>query len=385
MPSEEEKMLLSHLKTAALTGGIEDGTELYRTLKITGDGIPEDQIYSVRDLEDLILLHFTNESMYALQLVRVQQGYLGLDLHRFITACGASFSDDGGITIGYENDSRTVLSEEEYGGLMLALADRSGPIPLSIVDSDGNIMMQQVDSILAGHERQPGDPGYKAHDHEPYLGSQDIEFTVEVYREGEEYLGAVEKKVFTTAQLEELMQSNPEQVREGYYGTIGDSENYKYVGVGGWFDHFEGIDLYWLLTEQAGIRSLSGRAELYDRDGEMYTEISDLAYLTQAEAFSDEYYTLTAEGLEVHGMVPMIGLIKNGAPILADHTHEGLGYIAYNTFNQYLESNGIGTEIGVIKNHNGPFIACLGNRTGFYGGNQVETGNNCVLIKLFIS
>jgi len=84
-------------------------------------------------------------------------------------------------------------------------------------------------------------------------------------------------------------------------------------------------------------------------------------------------------------MVPMIGLIKNGAPILADHTHEGLGYIAYNTFNQYLESNGIGTEIGVIKNHNGPFIACLGNRTGFYGGNQVETGNNCVLIKLFIS
>ena len=80
----------------------------------------------------------------------------------------------------------------------------------------------------------------------------------------------------------------------------------------------------------------------------------------------------------------MIACTKNGYPILPEHDHESAAYVAYNHFNQQLYQRGINTEIGVVKNHNGPFVACLGNLKGYYGGAEIETGGDCVLMKVYI-
>ena len=58
---------------------------------------------------------------------------------------------------------------------------------------------------------------------------------------------------------------------------------------------------------------------------------------------------------------------------------------AYNHLNDQLQAKGIETEVGVVKNHSGPFIACLGNLDGYYGGNQIETGGDCIAMKIYLN
>lgn len=179
------------------------------------------------------------------------------------------------------------------------------------------------------------------------------------------------------------MKENPDQIVRNYYGTIGDQENYQYIGIGGWLDYFEGLNLAWLLTDQVGVEQLKGSAELVGRDGEVYGTVDDLAYLSEKNP-EEDYYILTPDGKRIGGAVPMIACTKNGYPMLPEHDHESSGYIAYNALNQTLEQKGISTETGVVKNHNGPFTACLGNYQGYYGGDKVETGGDCILLRLYL-
>jgi hypothetical protein len=389
----EEQAFLDLLRTARCGGeGVQEATALFQTLTITGDALAETEVYSVKDLEELIRLSFVNSTVYDLGLSAAAEGYYGLDFQVFLALSGVDTSDPDLTAVCGTSEGETTISLEnmEDSTYLLALSNQDGPLdaegPICLVRiQDGAVeTIPNLTRLTLAYDAVPENPEYGYHDREPYLESEDLAFTVEVYQEGAEYLGALKTVSFTTAQLEDLMRQYPEAVVSGYYGTIGDADNYQYVGVGGWLDYFEGLDLYWLLTEQAGIEPSAGRAQLYDRDGELYSEIDDLDYLWQAHAVPEEYYVLTAEGLEITGMIPMVATVKNGAPILADHVHDDAGYIAYNTLNETLEALGVSTEVGVIKNHNGPFIACLGNRSGYYGGNEVETGNNCVTLRLYL-
>ena len=56
-------------------------------------------------------------------------------------------------------------------------------------------------------------------------------------------MGAVKTAQFTTAEMEKMMDENPEAVVTNYYGTIGNEEIFQYMGVGGWLDCFKGLDL----------------------------------------------------------------------------------------------------------------------------------------------
>ena len=154
------------------------------------------------------------------------------------------------------------------------------------------------------------------------------------------------------------------------------------MGVGGWLDYFEGLDLKWLLQEAAGTDSLKGSAKLVGRDGQVYGTIEDLSYFENTDP--KDYYILTSEGEKIPGAVPMIACVKNGYPMLPEHDHESVGYVAYNHMNQQLEKLGIETEVGVVKNHNGPFTACLGNYSGLYGSEKTETGGDCIQINLYL-
>ncbi|MCU6761531.1 Uncharacterised protein [uncultured Roseburia sp.] len=405
--SEEEQKFLNVLHTSVTSSEeISDGDDLYSALTITGTAMPEEEIYSVKDLEDLITLSFENKKMYELGFPVSRKAaidgethtYYGIDLWKFLENCGADLSGKSlYLSCVSGKDGKTVTKNasqlvEEQADVLLAVGTEqgplsaetspvSGPLSLIIIEKNKPIAVETVNRLTIGEKDK--DPYYRFHNREPYEKDQDKTFTVEVYQKGSEYLGPVSTKTFTTKEFENLMKENPDHVVRNYYGTIGDQENYQYIGVGGWLDYFEGLDLAWLLKEQAGVEQLKGSAEFVGRDGEVYGTVEDLAYLSEKNK-KEDYYILTTDGKRINGAVPMIACTKNGYPMLPEHDHESSGYIAYNALNQTLEQKGISTETGVIKNHNGPFTACLGNYQGYYGGDQVETGGDCVLLRLYL-
>lgn len=398
--SEDEQALLNLLRSQRLTDAeIQEATELFYTFTITGEALSEAQIYPIKDLEELLRLSYVNSSMNSLGLPATVSGYYGLEFGTLLELSGVD-TGDSELNILCESDdgSRITLRlsdlVQEGVRCVLAFSDEAGPLdfygvgegPVCLVVEDQGTVKKYTNlfRMTIGYGEEPADPQYGYHNYGPYLESRDIAFTVEVYQSGAEYLGALKTVSFTTEELEEMMRQHPEAVVRGFYGTIGNEEHFRYIGVGGWLDCFEGLDFYWLLTEKVGLSTFSGRAELYDRDGLLYTEIDDLGYFSQAHERAEEYYVMSAAGLKITGMIPMLATVKNGAPILPNHTHDGEDYIAYNTLNQSLEAAGVSTEVGVVKNHNGPFIACLGNRSGYYGGPEVETGNNCVTLRLYL-
>ncbi|MGN0295321.1 MAG: hypothetical protein ACI4D3_15090 [Lachnospiraceae bacterium] len=373
--------------------GITDGTDLYRTVTITGSAMPEQQIYSLYDLEELYRISYGNIQMNQLGLAAEYEDCIGLDFMKFLDLCGADMEQENLFLNCQGNTEKrfSIDSIQKDSTLVLLVlgvsgtdSGQEGVMPELLVIQEGKTeRIEQLSRVFLGTGETIEDPEYGFHNRDPWLESADAVFTVEVYRKGAEYLGAVSTKSFTTTDMENLMREYPEAAAGNYYGTIGNEESYPYMGVGGWLDYFEGIDLRWLLTEQVGIDSLAGSAEMVGRDGEVYAVIDDLSYIEQSQD-AEAYYVLTAEGVRISEAIPMISCVKNGYPILPEHEHESAGYVAYNRLNQSLEQAGVETEVGVVKNHNGPFIACFGNRDGYYGGNEVETGGDCVLLRLYL-
>ncbi|MCD7864801.1 MAG: hypothetical protein LUG54_02030 [Clostridiales bacterium] len=399
-PSGEEQAFIDRLHISQLSDEeFPDGGEIYTTLTITGDALSEEEIYSVRDLEELIELSYQNENMNAIDLPRTVElegrTYYGMDLIGFLELCGVDMGQESlYMELQMDDGSSEVIDlaalVAEDAGAELIFASETEPLHASseglagpIACVCGTSARGGVNRITVSTSEDVTDPEYRFHNREPWSEDLDQTFTVEVYKNGAEYLGAVISKTYTTADMEQLMRDHPDQVVGSYYGTSGNTELYQYIGTGGWLDYFEGIDLYWLLTEDVGLESISGSAELYDRYLESYGTIDDLAAYFDVEDTS-AYYTLSSEGIRVTNAVPMIACTKNGYPILPEHDHESSGYIAYNVMNQQLENLGIDTEVGVVKNHSGPFIACLGNLDGVYGGSEIETGGDCCLMKIYI-
>lgn len=409
-PTADEMAFLNKLHLLQDTDEeIRDGSELYSVLTITGDAMPEEEVYSVKDLEELIQLSFENQKMFEVSLPSIEKTsvggtsettYYGIDLVKFLGLCGVDMEQES-LYMTLESADGTsqkinlakLLAEEariqltlaeEAGPLHEASEGLQGPIGYLCISSDSGTApaVGNLSRIMISKEENGADPEYLYHNREPHTASLDQTFTVEVYKKGSEYLGAVTTKTFTTAEFEQMMREYPEHVVGNFYGTIGNAEEYQYIGVGGWIDYFKGLDLRWLLKDQVGLETFSGSAELVGRDGEVYGTIDDLSYLS-AERDPADYYVLTADGIRIPNAVPMIACTKNGYPILPEHDHESSGYIAYNHMNEQLESLGIETEVGVVKNHSGPFIACLGNADGIYGGNEIETGGDCVLMRIY--
>lgn len=407
-PSAEEGRFLNALHISQETdSGIRDGGDLYTALTITGDAMPEEEIYSVKDIEELLRLSFENSKMDAIGLPLQQEISIngqeemvyGMDLLKFLELCGMDTGQDAlYMTYQYGGTGRketvdlkrlteagasvllsTACSEGPYtdGGSVM-----TGPATLIITDGDNTVLADMLEKLTINRENTDQDPEYQYHNREPYTASLEKTFTIEVYEKGSEYLGAVSSRSYTTEEFEKMMRENPDHVVKNYYGTIGNEEDFSYMGVGGWLDYFEGLDLKWLLQEAAGTDSLKGSAKLVGRDGQVYGTIEDLSYFENTDP--KDYYILTSEGEKIPGAVPMIACVKNGYPMLPEHDHESVGYVAYNHMNQQLEKLGIETEVGVVKNHNGPFTACLGNYSGLYGGEKTETGGDCIQINLYL-
>lgn len=395
----EEQRIIDKLYISNLdTDGSKYGSAIYTTVAITGTAMPEREIYSVKDLEELIRISFVNKKMNELDIFREKDGYYGLDFVEFLKLCGMD-TEINNLYVTCE-DSAGKKTQVKYDNLteekciaILTVGNDAGPfgkqqdvgdsIQLVVFKGDKLIEQTGISSINIGKGKKAKDPEYQYHNHKPYKDSLDIAFTVEVYQEGAEYLGAIDSYEFTTAEIEDMMRDNPDKIVGHYYGTIGNQESYSYAGTGGWMDYFEGIDFTWLMQEKMEIESFEGHAEMVGRDGEIYNIVDNLKYF-EHDGKDDSYYVMTQDGVKETGCIPMIAVMKNGYPILKEHEHESEAYVGYNHFNQSLEEHGIATEVGVVKNHNGPFAACFGNIDGYYGGEQQETSGDCVLIKLYL-
>ena len=408
-PSAAEQAFLNQLHISQNADQqIRDGSELYTTMTITGDAMPEEEIYSVRDLEELIQLAFQNSKMNEISLPTTDEltingqknTYYGIDFKLFADLCGVDVSNEKLSATIYSADGTSKTADlgsllkknasvrfvfaEQSGPLHREGSSVMGPVAFAWMDGDETTVVGDVSKIVLNKQTGDADPEYEYHNREPYTQSLDKTFTVEVYKKGSEYLGAVQSKTFTTKDFEALMKQYPEHVVGNWYGTIGSEQDYQYMGTGGWLDYFVGLDLQWLLTDQVGLTQFDGTAELIDRDNKVYGTIDNLQYFL-ASGQEASYYVLSADGVKIPNAVPMIACTKNGYPILPKHDHESVGYIAYNHLNDQLQAKGIETEVGVVKNHSGPFIACLGNLDGYYGGNQIETGGDCIKMKIYLN
>lgn len=391
------------------------GANLYgHTLIVTGDAIGEQQVYAVKEIEDLINLSWKTDEMNALNLTKIMdykkpQGFfnytecnsVGLDLIKFLQLCGADeeelwlcFYDGNGdeqFKISWKKLQK-ICGKNDECALLLVVGENEKPLteetdgPIKLVQvKNGKVKKEvtAVSKIVIGKDKKSGDTDYRLHNREIYNEFLNKTFTVEIYDKNNPDT-IVKSRVFTTQDLEDLAQAYPQYVISNYYGMIGNGMNLNSVGLGGWLDYYTGIDLWWLLDTQVGLPGVNGYADLVDREGLVYGNIEDLRYLDKRCKNSDEYTVTTNEAVDIPQALPMIAFAKNGYPLLAEHDHTAEGYVAYNTFNQNLESQGVMTEVGVVKNHSGPFVACLGNYNGYYGGYQIETGGDCVAIRLYI-
>ena len=57
----------------------------------------------------------------------------------------------------------------------------------------------------------------------------------------------------------------------------------------------------------------------------------------------------------------------------------------FRSLHSALEELGMEVDLGIVKNHSGPFAVCLGNCPGYYGGYQQETAGDCIQIDLYLA
>lgn len=425
-------MHMTYIGDAAGTYG--SGANLYHTLTLTGDVIGERQVYAVREIEELASLSMKNQAMHALALpaagiYAVPEGesktmlelhFTGLDLVKFLSLCGVPPDGQDDIYLqfygagavqpaatltwrelqGYNKasadtpallafglyDNKPLVQDAASSGYSGCCGNAGGPLRVVIPrPGEAALCIDDISKILVGKTADAADLRYDLHNRAPFTDSLGKTFTVNVYDNAAgEGAAPLKTQTFTTAQLERLALDHPEHVVGNYYGLIGDRHSMNSMGLGAWLDYFEGLDLWWLLEDQVGLPAVKGRAVFYGRDGLAYTAVDDLRYLNNRSGDYRNYTITTQEAVDIPNAAPMLAFSKNGYPLLPEHDHESIAYHDYNRLNQALMAAGVPCEVGVIKNHNGPFVACLGNVDNLYGGYQVETGGDCIRADLYL-
>lgn len=389
----------AEVTTAALTAVSEtgNGNVLYQPIKITGTGMPDEQVFSVREL-----LTIKNESGLGLeagcQVKSLGKNARGLDLKSFLEICGADLAADtvlefytGSVTRGGLTRSEVTLTGAELSrdgnSAVLLLPEDPQPgaytvkTPALIISGSRDVILENVGEVMVGAAGNMQDPHYGLH--ATGLGGklsymESTELTVNFY-DGENAGAPFKTCRFTLGEIEKMMREHPEKVSGNYFGVSGNEASKVKLGLGGFFDYFEGLSMEYLLTEKCGLRNTGGSAIFYDRDGKEYCRVSDLGYF-----FGGDRYLEIDSDHSVSGVTPIIGVSKNGAPLLPRHDHEMDGNVNFNTFNTNAVAAGFDTKIGLVKNVSGPMIAGLPNLDGAYGGYRQETSGSCSRIDLIV-
>lgn len=348
-----------------------DLTIMYSTVKVTGSELKMEQIYSMANLLELAEIASEEAELKELCITKSYEGkeISGLDMKKFLSLCGAEAVDEdvsiltGEKTVSAGDDAVIVLSAD-------------GVMPEDGIEilSD-ETMICDVREILMGDDLH-----YEMHNRAPHDESADITFCFNLYRNGQ----LDTTKTLTTTELETLALKHPEAVYGSWYGIIGNAEDIESMGTGGYLDYYEGLRFDFLLKEVLELEIFGGRAELFGRDGEVFNTIEDISYF---EKDAEAYYMCTPDGDVISGnAIPILAYAKNGSPLLPDHEHESEGYVRSTPLRDYLKDLGMEEiDLGVVKNHSGPFVAALGDCDGYYGGYQMETSGDCIQMDIYLN
>lgn len=414
--SAQETAAPSYLHSAykaADRDGIGSGHYLYHVLKVTGEALGEEQIFTVKDMEELYIESISQSSVLKLgQTAEVningdRKTVNGIDLYKFIKLCGVTddtscctqiqfFGGDAGSSQAsctkklseVSNSENRIIIALSAGGK--ALDDASGG-PLMLCDGKtGSVLVKDLSGIRIGGAAGAADPYYGLHSRKPLDYMQnDCVFTVNYidsskYQKRDDNAVPFATKKYSMGEIEALIRQNPDKTHGNYFGISGNEKSKDVYGLGGFSDYFEGIDMGWFLSSQAGLRDTEGTAEFYGRDNDWFAEIKDLSYFF-AKDYS-KYYLEIDDDTYIGNVVPVLAVSKNGAPLLPLHDHEMEGNIDYNTFNKNVNAAGYATkDIGLVKNVSGPFVAGLADVDGVYGGYRQETSGDCVRIDIYVN
>ncbi|HWR56870.1 MAG TPA: hypothetical protein VN462_10190, partial [Negativicutes bacterium] len=204
-------MHMTYMGDAASTYG--SGANLYHTLTVTGEVIGEQQIYAVREIEELASLSMKNQAMHALMLpasgiyavpeeegkTTVERNFAGLDLVKFLSLCGVPLDARDGIYVQFygradaaqpvatltwrelqayskaETDTPALLAFGLYNNKPLVkdaaspgysgcCGNAGGPLRVVIPrQGEGALCIDDVGKILIGKTADAADPRYGLH------------------------------------------------------------------------------------------------------------------------------------------------------------------------------------------------------------------------------
>ncbi len=412
--SAQETQMPAYLHSAYKTtdrDGIGSGNYLYHTLKITGDKMPEEQIFSVSDIESIYMAGISGSLKPGLsQTVEtsvngVRKKVTGIKLYSFLKMCGLPDDASCCSSVQFFSESRkntrkaditlklSEIQNSDDKNIIVFAADgkpldenAGGPLMLC---TEGGKIVKDLSVIRVGGADGSADPYYGLHLREPlkYM-QQSAVFTVNYidsskYTETDDNAVPFASKKYSMKEIEDLIMKHPGKVYGNYFGVSGNEKTKNTYGLGGFSDYYEGIDMGSFLSEQTGLKNTAGKAVFYGRNNDRFAEIKDLSYF-----FADNYenyYLEIDDDTYIKNVAPVIAVSKNGYPLLPEHDHEMEGNVDYNIFNNNAIAAGFDTKIGLVKNVSGPFIAALANLDGVYGGYRNETSGDCIRIDLYVN
>lgn len=385
------------------------GELLYSSLKITGSAMEQEQVFNVNELEQVYAAPVLELS--AEMTDRSGLSFQGLDLIRFIELCGLEENAPGDLTVSFYKKLYTqpsyscTLEELKTSKALIAVSRENTPLvrekdskgysgkaendggPILLYTGKG-VTVTDLAGILISRPGETEDPFYGLHIREPLQYMQSTVFSVNYIDKGrfsdeDENAEPFRTSSFTMKDLEDLMMERPEEVRGGYFGISGNESTKNTLGLGGFSDYYEGLDMGWFLREKTGLKRGEGTAVFYGRDNDRYGVIRDLSYFFAGKRYGDYYLEIDNDTM-VTGTAPIIAVSKNGFPLLPVHDHDMEGSVDFNLFNHNINEAGFESRIGIVHNVSGPFVAGLANLDGIYGGYRNETNGDCIRIDLFV-
>ncbi len=380
-----------------------NANRLYSPLTLTGSLLQEEEIFSSANLAEIAGAEVLGIGISA----EVESGgetvtLDGIDFLPFLEMCSlVSDAEDSGVVQFFrtgeaEAAASVTLGELRSGEVQAILIpddvraeDGDGPISVILRRGQEDTAVYGLRRIITGTADDLSDPHYGFHTREPLSYMQDTVFTVNFvdknrYPQADENAEAFKTITYTMKEIEEMMAENPDQVFGNYFGISGNEESKHTMGLGGFSDYFEGLSMSWLLSEKAGLKDGEGFAVFYGRDNDLFGQVSDIGYFFPENGDYSDYYLELSDELSVDSVVPVLAVSKNGYPLLPEHNHDLEGNVDYNIFNQNATALGFETEIGLVKNVSGPFVAALANLDGVYGGYRNETSGDCIRVDLYV-
>jgi DMSO/TMAO reductase YedYZ molybdopterin-dependent catalytic subunit len=356
------------------------------TVTITGDGIGNEVIYSVKDLENLAASEKDTlgyEGLYSLQnSANYWNNHVlkGVKLYELLLKSGMSSSlpdstpvqiiakdgyNVGPFTLGdirniskygvyvkgmkdpaqtglpvllsYGADGYPFIPLNTDEGFVNGIDNNGGPVRVtfgqkSLEDINGPNQIKYVSKIIIG-----SDKNYTAHNRAPYDTLKDNTLSIKVFADGT--TEPLKSASFKVSELEDLTinkSTASSSIIRDYYAVKSNSlfDN----------DFYQGVNLAYLIKEKVGLRGIDGTIT-FKSNGTDVASIGIDELLKPNNDYSGYFNSVT----QINNLKPLLAYGKNGYPLVSGQ-NEG---------NLYNNSISISNQYQNVKNDNGPLAVII--------------------------